>query len=85
MWSTRNLCRMLAVVTTPVLVHTHTHTHATACMQGSTIVLRDRGDASAQEFLQGHTGKVSCLALSPSGRLLATGQCTYLGFQAGTR
>jgi WD40 repeat protein len=31
---------------------------------------------------QGHTGKVSCLALSPSGRLLASGQTTYLGYKA---
>lgn len=35
--------------------------------------------------LQGHTGKVSCLALSPSGRLLASGQITYLGFTAGVQ
>jgi hypothetical protein len=34
-------------------------------------------------LLQGHTGRVSCLALSPSGRLLASGQITYLGFTAG--
>lgn len=33
-------------------------------------------------LLQGHTGRVSCLALSPSGRLLASGQLTYLGFTA---
>lgn len=33
--------------------------------------------------MQGHTGRVSCLALSPSGRLLASGQITYMGFTAG--
>lgn len=35
--------------------------------------------------MQGHTGRVSCLALSPSGRLLASGQITYLGFTAGAQ
>eukprot|EP00878_Enallax_costatus_P038121 GHUV01043278.1.p1 GENE.GHUV01043278.1~~GHUV01043278.1.p1 ORF type:complete len:223 (+),score=51.96 GHUV01043278.1:1178-1846(+) len=49
---------------------------------GSTIVLRDKKDAKAQEFLQGHTDRVSCLALSPTGRYLASGQITYMGFTA---
>lgn len=49
---------------------------------GSTIVLRDKKDARSQEFLQGHTDKVSCLALSNSGRYLASGQITYMGFTA---
>lgn len=49
---------------------------------GSTIVLRDKADSNAQEFLQGHTDKVSCLALSKSGRYLASGQITYMGFTA---
>lgn len=49
---------------------------------GSTIVLRDKKDPRAQEFLQGHSDKVSCLALSRSGRYLASGQITYMGFIA---
>ncbi|GLC39328.1 Cilia- and flagella-associated protein 52 [Pleodorina starrii] len=49
---------------------------------GSTIVLRDRTDPRSQEFLQGHSDKVSCLALSRSGKYLATGQITYMGFTA---
>lgn len=49
---------------------------------GSTIVLRDKKDSKAQEFLQGHTDRVSCLALSPTGRYLASGQITYMGFTA---
>eukprot|EP00955_Chlamydomonas_euryale_P053912 355645-Chlamydomonas_euryale.AAC.15 len=49
---------------------------------GSTIVLRDKNDPRAQEFLQGHSDKVSCLALSKSGRYLASGQITYMGFTA---
>jgi hypothetical protein len=43
---------------------------------------RAKDDPKAQEFLQGHTDKVSCIALSPSGRYLASGQSTYLGFVA---
>ena len=71
---------------------------------GSTIVLRDKKDPKAQEFLQGHSDKasieckwlwpshgvlttccpaqVSTLALSKSGRYLASGQVTYMGFTA---
>jgi len=49
---------------------------------GSTIVLRDKTDPRSQEFLQGHTDKVSCFALSRSGRYLASGQVTFMGFTA---
>ncbi|KAF5832700.1 flagellar associated protein [Dunaliella salina] len=49
---------------------------------GSTIVLRDKFDSRAQEFLQGHSDKVSAMALSKNGRYLATGQVTYMGFTA---
>ena len=46
---------------------------------GSTVVLRAKDETESQEFLQGHTGQVSSLALSASGRYLASGQETYLG------
>ncbi|KAK3267174.1 hypothetical protein CYMTET_24255 [Cymbomonas tetramitiformis] len=49
---------------------------------GSTIVIREKGSPKSQEFLQGHSDKVSCLALSNSGRYLASGQITYMGFCA---
>ncbi|XP_024535234.1 cilia- and flagella-associated protein 52 [Selaginella moellendorffii] len=47
---------------------------------GTCIVLRHRGDDHNQEFLQGHSNKVSCLAISRSGKYLATGQVSYMGF-----
>ncbi|CAG9462289.1 unnamed protein product [Pedinophyceae sp. YPF-701] len=49
---------------------------------GSTIVVRRRDDPSDQRFLRGHNDKVSCLALSNSGKYLASGQQTYMGFTA---
>ena len=49
---------------------------------GSTIVIREISSPNNQNFLQGHSDKVTCLALSPSGRYLASGQVTHMGFQA---
>jgi len=49
---------------------------------GSTIVIREMGNNKNQEFLQGHSDEISCLALSKSGKYLATGQVTYMGFTA---
>lgn len=34
-----------------------------------------------QEFLVGHNNNVSCIAISKSGRFIATGQVTYMGFK----
>ena len=53
---------------------------------GSTVVLRDTASNNKQqqqqEFLAGHTDRVTCLALSPCGRLLASGQAAPMGFAA---
>lgn len=49
---------------------------------GSTVIIRPKGDARCQEFLQGHTDKVACIAVSKSGRYLASGQVTHMGFNA---
>jgi hypothetical protein len=50
---------------------------------GSTVVLRNLVN-NTQTFLRknGHDRSVSCIALSPSGRLLASGQVTHMGFSA---
>ena len=34
-----------------------------------------------QEFLVGHNNNVSCITVSKSGRYVATGQVTYMGFK----
>lgn len=35
-----------------------------------------------QEFLSGHTHNISCLEVSPSGRLVASGQVNHMGFRS---
>ncbi|KAJ3337840.1 Cilia- and flagella-associated protein 52, partial [Entophlyctis luteolus] len=47
---------------------------------GSTVVVCGKAPNS-QEFLQGHTNVVSCLSVSKSGRYIASGQVTHMGFQ----
>lgn len=49
---------------------------------GSCVVIREIGNPRATEFLTGHSDKVSCLAISKSGRYIASGQITHMGFQA---
>ena len=48
---------------------------------GSTIVIR-HVVSRAQHFLRGHDQRVSCITVSRSGNLIASGQQTYMGFQA---
>jgi WD40 repeat protein len=48
---------------------------------GSTVVIRDISSGQSQRFLRGHSDAVSCIAVSPSGRYVASGQVTYMGFQ----
>ncbi|KAJ3057178.1 Cilia- and flagella-associated protein 52 [Rhizophlyctis rosea] len=49
---------------------------------GSTVVVDNLKASHAQEFLQGHTNVISCLAISKSGKYIASGQVTHMGFQA---
>ncbi|KAJ3331476.1 Cilia- and flagella-associated protein 52 [Blyttiomyces sp. JEL0837] len=55
--------------------------HTIYCL-GSTVVINDSRTANSQEFLQGHTNVISCLAVSKSGNYIASGQVTHMGFQA---
>nr|AAH72072.1 MGC78960 protein [Xenopus laevis] len=48
---------------------------------GCTIIIENL-NTRKQQFLQGHTNNVSCVAVSRSGRYLASGQVTYMGFKA---
>ncbi|KAM4663854.1 cilia- and flagella-associated protein 52 [Discoglossus pictus] len=48
---------------------------------GCTIIVQNINKGK-QEFLQGHTNNVSCVAVSRSGKYLASGQVTYMGFKA---
>lgn len=53
---------------------------------GNTVVIVDlmttKQDKSKQRFLSGHTDNVSCIAVSKSGRFVASGQVTHMGFKA---
>eukprot|EP00794_Sanderia_malayensis_P009374 gene9374-10361_t len=53
---------------------------------GNTVVIEDlmstKHDRSRQEFLSGHTNNVSCIAVSKSGKFVASGQVTHMGFKA---
>jgi WD40 repeat protein len=48
---------------------------------GCTVVVENIA-SKKQEFLSGHTNTVSCVAVSRSGRFIASGQVTYMGFKA---
>jgi len=48
---------------------------------GCTVVLRNLL-RKTQSFLQGHDNHVNCITVSPSGKLLASGQKTFMGFPA---
>lgn len=47
---------------------------------GSTVVIADPKKGT-QEFLQGHTNVVSCIAISKDGKYIASGQVTHMGFK----
>ena len=48
---------------------------------GCTLIVKDVS-THKQSFLSGHSNNISCLACSPSGVYLASGQVTHMGFKA---
>lgn len=49
---------------------------------GSTVVIESVAGKHTQRFLQGHNGTVTCVAVSRSGKYIASGQETYAGYKA---
>jgi len=47
---------------------------------GCTVIIKSLRSGK-QDFLQGHTNNVSCIAVSKSGRYIASGQVTFMGFK----
>lgn len=47
---------------------------------GSNIVVQDL-ETGKQEFLQSHSNLITCLTISKSGKYVASGQVTHMGFQ----
>lgn len=46
------------------------------CYTGCLILIGSTTDPHQQEFLRGHDEEITCLALSPSGNLIASGQAS---------
>ncbi|XP_050394458.2 cilia- and flagella-associated protein 52 [Patella vulgata] len=49
---------------------------------GCNIIIEDISTDCSQRILSKHTDEVTCLAISKSGKYLATGQVTHMGFKA---
>ncbi|KTF90950.1 hypothetical protein cypCar_00015783 [Cyprinus carpio] len=48
---------------------------------GCTVIIKSLRSGK-QTFLHGHTNNVSCISVSKSGRYIASGQVTFMGFKA---
>lgn len=51
---------------------------------GCTVVIEDITSPHKQSFLWGHSNNVSCVAVSKSGKYVASGQYTHMGFKVST-
>ena len=60
----------------------HPDQHHLIYSVGNTIIIEHIVSNNKQRFLVGHTDNVSCIAVSKSGRYIASGQVTHMGFKA---
>ena len=58
-------------------IYYHPNQRNTLYITGACIVINDLADAQGQAFLRAHDDTVTCLAMSPSGALIASGQKGY--------
>ncbi|ESL11658.1 hypothetical protein TRSC58_00587 [Trypanosoma rangeli SC58] len=66
----------------PISIIAHPDSEHLVYALGACIVIQKIDDRSASSFLYGHNDKISCITVSSSGRLIASGQVTHAGFQA---
>ena len=59
----------------------HPHGKHIVYSLGCKLIVKDVS-THKQTFLSGHSNNISCLACSPSGAYLASGQITHMGFKA---
>ncbi|KAL3660058.1 hypothetical protein V7S43_014980 [Phytophthora oleae] len=58
----------------PNAIHYHPSGREYVYPAGGSVLLTSFQDAHSQLFLRGHEGNVSCITMSPSGRMLASGE-----------
>lgn len=73
--------RLRSAGTVPGGLKVHPNRQHMVYSVGCTVVVEDIGSRK-QEFLRGHTNSVVCLAISRSGKLIASGQVIHMGFKA---
>eukprot|EP01015_Nassula_variabilis_P029619 TRINITY_DN6378_c0_g1_i5.p1 TRINITY_DN6378_c0_g1~~TRINITY_DN6378_c0_g1_i5.p1 ORF type:complete len:563 (-),score=111.82 TRINITY_DN6378_c0_g1_i5:24-1712(-) len=52
------------------------------CIRDSSTIIIRHVISRTQTFLRGHDNEISCLTVSPTGKYVASGQKTHMGFQA---